>query len=117
MVLFFFLLFVLTACCANIKCAFILVRASPPLVPLYPTRLDSTRLDSTRRRVNVWDPAKWVSRVRAANTGKGEGKAPVLLRVSDSDGHHGPGNTVDGLKDSALEMAFLEKHLKACKDA
>lgn len=60
-------------------------------------------------RVNVWDPAKWVSRVRAANTGN----APVLLRVSDSDGHHGPDNTLDGLKDSAMEMSFLEKHLRA----
>lgn len=59
----------------------------------------------------MWDPAKWVSRVRAANTGK----APVLLRVSDSDGHHGPGNMLDGLKDSALEMAFLEKHLNVRK--
>ncbi len=56
----------------------------------------------------MWDPAKWVSRVRAANTGN----APVLLRVSDSDGHHGPGDAMDGLKDAALEMAFLEKHLK-----
>lgn len=57
----------------------------------------------------MWDPAKWVSRVRAANTGT----APVLLRVSDSDGHHGPDNTLDGLKDSAMEMSFLEKHLTA----
>ncbi|CAN0231269.1 unnamed protein product, partial [Hapterophycus canaliculatus] len=60
-------------------------------------------------RVSVWDPAKWVSRVRAANTGK----APVLLRVSDTDGHHGPGNTLDELKDSAMEMAFLEQYLKS----
>lgn len=59
----------------------------------------------------MWDPAKWVSRVRAANTGK----SPVLLRVSDSDGHHGPGNTLDGLKDAAVEMAFLEKYLTARK--
>ncbi|CAN0310298.1 unnamed protein product [Laminaria digitata] len=58
-------------------------------------------------RVNVWDPAKWVSRVRAVNTGK----APVLLRVSDTDGHHGPGNTLDSLRDAATEMAFLEQHL------
>ena len=62
-------------------------------------------------RVNVWDPAKWVARVRAANTGD----APVLLRVSDTDGHLGPGNTVDGLKNSALEMAFLEKRLEVGK--
>lgn len=59
------------------------------------------------RRVNFWDPTKWVSRVRAANTGENA----VLLRVSDSDGHHGPGNTHDALKDSAMEMAFLEHHL------
>lgn len=58
-------------------------------------------------RVNFWDPAKWVARVREANTGG----APVLLRVSDTDGHHGPGNTLDGLRDSAMEMAFLERHV------
>ncbi|CAN0008226.1 unnamed protein product [Ectocarpus fasciculatus] len=72
----------------------------------YPALLVTASLNDNR--VNVWDPAKWVSRVRAANTGK----SPVLLRVSESDGHHGPGNTLDGLKDSALELAFLEKHLK-----
>ncbi|CAM9946155.1 unnamed protein product [Ectocarpus sp. 12 AP-2014] len=74
----------------------------------YPALLVTASLNDNR--VNVWDPAKWVSRVRAANTGQ----SPVLLRVSESDGHHGPGNTLDGLKDSALEMAFLEKHLKDC---
>ncbi|CAM9320550.1 unnamed protein product [Ectocarpus sp. 6 AP-2014] len=74
----------------------------------YPALLVTASLNDNR--VNVWDPAKWVSRVRAANTGQ----SPVLLRVSESDGHHGPGNTLDGLKDSALEMAFLEKHLKVC---
>ncbi|CAM9546048.1 unnamed protein product, partial [Sphacelaria rigidula] len=58
-------------------------------------------------RVNYWDPAKWVSRVRARNTGT---KA-VVLRVSDSDGHDGPDSTFEGLQDAALEMAFLEKHL------
>lgn len=58
-------------------------------------------------RVNFWDSAKWVSRVRAANTGS----APVILRVSDSDGHDGPDDAFDGLRDSALEMAFLEEHL------
>ena len=61
----------------------------------------------SRNRVNAWHPAKWVSRVRAANTGK----ALVLLRVSDTDGLRGPGNTLDELKDSAIEKAFLEKYI------
>lgn len=61
----------------------------------------------TFHRVNFWDPTKWVARVRAANVGD----APVLLRVSNSDGHHGPDNTLDRLRDAALDMAFLERHL------
>lgn len=58
-------------------------------------------------RVSYWDPAKWVSRVRANNVGD----KPILLRVSDSDAHEGPGNMVEALQDYALEMAFLEQHL------
>lgn len=58
-------------------------------------------------RVNYWDPAKWVARVRANNTGE----KPVVLRVSDSDGHDGPDSTFEDLQDSAMEMAFLEHYL------
>ena len=65
------------------------------------------RLPTFSYRVKYWDPAKWVARVREANVGK----APVLLHVSDSDGHHGPSNTWEDLQDSGMEMAFLEHHL------
>ena len=75
--------------------------------PPSPTHFLCWHLLPSSARVNVWDPAKWVSRVRAVSTGK----APVLLRVSDTDGHHGPGNTLDSLRDAAMEMAFLEHHL------
>ncbi|CAM9772197.1 unnamed protein product, partial [Discosporangium mesarthrocarpum] len=71
----------------------------------YPSMLVTGSISDAR--VNFWDPAKWVARVRRVNTGKGT----ILLRMSETDGHLGPANTEDSLRDYALEIAFLEREL------
>lgn len=54
-------------------------------------------------RVNYWEPAKFVARLRAAMTGGG----PVLLRTKMGEGHAGASGRYDYLKDIAFEHAFL----------
>ncbi len=54
-------------------------------------------------RVNYWEPAKFVARIRERMTGGG----PVVLRTKMGEGHAGASGRYDYLKDIAYEYAFL----------
>ncbi|WP_263138496.1 S9 family peptidase [Pseudomonas sp. RIT-PI-AD] len=54
-------------------------------------------------RVQYWEAAKWVAKVRALGTGD----RPVLLKVDFDAGHGGMSGRYQALRDVALEYAFL----------
>lgn len=54
-------------------------------------------------RVQYWEAAKWVARLRATGTGD----QPVLLKVDFDAGHGGMSGRYQALRDAALEFAFL----------
>jgi oligopeptidase B len=54
-------------------------------------------------RVQYWEPAKWVQKLRAMKTGRNR----VLLKTEMVGGHAGPSGRYDYLKDIAFEYAFL----------
>ena len=56
----------------------------------------------TDPRVTYWEPAKWVSRLRATLTGGG----PVLLKTNMDAGHGGASGRFDQLEEVALQFAF-----------
>ncbi|MFZ4586059.1 MAG: prolyl oligopeptidase family serine peptidase, partial [Acidimicrobiia bacterium] len=66
----------------------------------YPAMLVTAGL--TDPRVQYWEPAKWVQRLRAVTTGP----APILLRTELDAGHGGPSGRYDAWKDEALVLAF-----------
>ncbi len=55
------------------------------------------------RRVQYWEPAKWVAKLRAWKTDAN----PLLLRTRMGEGHKGASGRYDYLKDVALEYAFI----------
>ncbi len=55
----------------------------------------------TDPRVTYWEPAKWISRLRATGTG-----GPFLLKTNMDAGHGGASGRFDSLRDTALEFAF-----------
>ncbi len=55
------------------------------------------------RRVQYWEPAKWVAKLRVAKTDAN----PILLRTRMGEGHKGASGRYDYLKDIALEYAFI----------
>jgi oligopeptidase B len=67
----------------------------------YPAMLVTAGLNDPR--VNYWEPAKWVARLRAHTTGGN----PILLRVDMGSGHGGASGRYDALKVEALRYAFL----------
>jgi len=54
-------------------------------------------------RVSYWEPAKWVARMRALNTGS----APLLLSTAFETGHGGASGRYSGLEEVALQYAFV----------
>ena len=54
-------------------------------------------------RVQYWEPAKWVARLRATKTGD----QVLLLKTNMGAGHFGKSGRYEKLKDIALEYAFL----------
>ena len=59
----------------------------------------------TDPRVNYWEQAKWVARLRAMKTDK----SLLLLRTNTEAGHAGASGRFDALKEKAIEMAFALK--------
>lgn len=53
-------------------------------------------------RVQYWEPAKWVAKLRTVNTSTSD----ILLKTEMVGGHGGPSGRYDYLKDIALEIAF-----------
>jgi oligopeptidase B len=54
-------------------------------------------------RVSYWEPAKWVAKLRAMNTGD----RLLLLRTNLGSGHFGASGRYEYLKETAIEYAFL----------
>ena len=54
-------------------------------------------------RVQYWEPAKWVQRLRAATTSD----APILLKTELDAGHHGPSGRYDAWREEAFVLAFV----------
>ena len=54
-------------------------------------------------RVQYWEAAKWVAKLRAAKTDSN----PLLLKTELGAGHGGMSGRYQGLRDAALEYAFL----------
>jgi oligopeptidase B len=54
-------------------------------------------------RVQYWEPAKWVAKLRAVGTGD----RPILLRTELGAGHGGPSGRYDAWRDEARVLAFL----------
>ncbi|MEW6122473.1 MAG: S9 family peptidase [Pseudomonadota bacterium] len=59
----------------------------------------------TDPRVTYWEPARWMARLRDANTGSG----PLLLRTNMDAGHGGAAGRFDRLEEVALIYAFALK--------
>ncbi|MBO9327219.1 MAG: prolyl oligopeptidase family serine peptidase, partial [Roseiflexus sp.] len=58
-------------------------------------------------RVQYWEPAKWVAKLREVKTND----TPVLLKTEMTSGHAGPSGRYDRLRDTAFKYAFLLDHL------
>jgi oligopeptidase B len=54
-------------------------------------------------RVQYWEPAKWVAKLRASKTDAN----PLILRTRMREGHKGASGRYDYLKDVALEYAWM----------
>lgn len=71
----------------------------------YPALLVMAGLNDPR--VQYWEPAKWVARLRDANTGT----RPILLKMHMGAGHAGASGRYAALKEIAFEYAFLISRL------
>jgi oligopeptidase B len=66
----------------------------------YPDILATAGLSDPR--VGFWEPAKWVAKLRAANTAN-----RVLLKTELGAGHGGPSGRYDAWRDEAFVFAFI----------
>ncbi|WP_419862563.1 S9 family peptidase [Candidatus Poriferisodalis sp.] len=57
----------------------------------------------TDPRVQYWEPAKWVAKLRATTTSS----KPILLRTEMDAGHGGPSGRYDAWRDEAFILAFI----------
>ena len=71
------------------------------IVADYPHMLVTAGLNDPR--VQYWEPAKWVARLRALKTGD----SVLLLKTNMGAGHSGPSGRYDYLRERAFEYAFL----------
>jgi len=67
----------------------------------YPAMLVTAGLHDTR--VQYWEPAKWVAKLRAAKTDD----APLLLETKMDTGHSGASGRYDDLRERAFVYAFI----------
>jgi oligopeptidase B len=75
------------------------VRSEP-----YPAMLVTAGL--TDPRVQYWEPAKWVAKLRATATGGG----PILLKTQLGAGHGGRSGRYHAWQDEAEVLAFMLRH-------
>ena len=68
---------------------------------LYPNILVTTGLHDSQ--VQYWEPAKWVAKLRVAK----KGNRLLFLHTNMDAGHGGASGRFEGLKEVALEYAFL----------
>lgn len=54
-------------------------------------------------RVQFWEPAKWVQKLRSVSTSS----APILLKTELGAGHGGPSGRYDAWRDEAFVLAFV----------
>jgi oligopeptidase B len=54
-------------------------------------------------RVQYWEPAKWVAKLRATKTDD----HTLLLKTEMGAGHAGPSGRYDAWRDEALVLAFI----------
>ncbi len=67
----------------------------------YPAMFVTTGLNDPR--VQYWEPAKWVARLREHTTSE----RPILLRTEMGAGHGGPSGRYDAWHDEATVLAFI----------
>jgi len=67
----------------------------------YPAMFVTTGLNDPR--VQYWEPAKWVAKLRAHTTSD----KPILLRTEMGAGHSGPSGRYDAWRDEAAILAFV----------
>ncbi len=67
----------------------------------YPAILATAGLNDPR--VNYWEPAKWVARLRSAKTDSN----PLLLQVNMGAGHAGASGRYDYLREESFRYAFV----------
>jgi oligopeptidase B len=68
----------------------------------YPSLLVTAGLNDPR--VQYWEPAKWVARLRATVTSP---RAPLYLKTELGAGHHGPSGRYESWREEALVLAFV----------
>ena len=64
-------------------------------------------------RVQYWEPAKWIAKLRTTSTGGG----PLLLHTELGAGHGGRSGRYDAWQDEARVLAFLLAHVGAAEVA
>ncbi len=67
----------------------------------YPAMLVTAGLNDPR--VNYWEPAKWVARIRAAKTDT----RPLVFKVNMDAGHAGASGRYEALREEAFRYAFV----------
>ena len=67
----------------------------------YPAMLVTTGLNDPR--VQYWEPAKWVAKLRSLTTSDN----PIVLRTELDAGHGGPSGRYDAWRDEATVLAFV----------
>jgi len=67
----------------------------------YPALLVTAGLNDPR--VQYWEPAKWVAKLRETPTGG----APLFLKTELGAGHHGPSGRYESWKEEAFVLAFI----------
>jgi oligopeptidase B len=75
----------------------------------YPAMLVTTGLNDPR--VQYWEPAKWVAKLRVENTSD----RPILLKAELDSGHAGPSGRYDAWHEEALVLAFVCTELEVAR--